>query len=143
VHPEEEAMSLNKHVANESIVPTTPALNLAVVCGHLSRVPEELPLASGDVLVRYEVTVPRADERAETVPVVAVSPPAHARDLDAGTEVVVVGRTRRRFWSAGGATRSQVEVLATTVVAARRRAGATRALAGAVATLEAFAHDEE
>ena len=41
------------------------------------------------------------------------------RDLDPGTEVVVVGRTRRRFWSAGGATRSQVEVLATTVVPAR------------------------
>ena len=84
----------------------TPALNLAVVCGHLSRVPEEVPLASGDVLVRYEVTIPQVDERADTVPVVALSPPAHARGLDAGTEVVVVGRTRRRFWSAGGATRS-------------------------------------
>ena len=118
-------------------------LNLAVVRGHLSRPSEAVPLASGDVLVRYEVTVPQADARADTVPVVAVSPPAHARDLDAGTEVVVVGRTRRRFWSAAGATRSQVEILADTVVAARRRAGATRALVGAVATLEAFAHQEE
>ena len=95
------------------------------------------------MLVRYEVTVPAADQRADTVPVVAVSPPAHARGLEAGTAVVVVGRTRRRFWSAGGATRCQVEVLATTVVAARRRAGRTRALARAVATLEAFAHQEE
>ena len=119
-----------------------PTLNLAVVCGHLSRAPEEVPLASGDLLVRYEVTVPQPDEKADTVPVVAVSPPAHARGLDAGTEVVVVGRTRRRFWSAGGATRSQVEVLATSVVPARRRAGATRALDGAVATLEAFAPRE-
>jgi single-strand DNA-binding protein len=129
--------------ATEAIVPTPPTLNLAVVCGHLSRAPEEVALASGDVLVRYEVTVPQADQRADTVPVVAVSPPAHARDLEPGTQVVVVGRTRRRFWSAGGATRSQVEVLATTVVAARRRAGATRALDGAVATLEVFAHQEE
>jgi single-strand DNA-binding protein len=129
--------------AIEATVPATPTLNLAVVCGHLSRAPEEVPLASGDVLVRYEVTVPQADERADTLPVVAISPPAHARGLEAGAEVVVVGRTRRRFWSAGGATRSQVEVLATTVVAARRRAGATRALDGAVATLEAFAHQEE
>jgi hypothetical protein len=121
----------------------TPTLNLAVVCGHLSRAPEEIPLASGDLLVRYEVTIPQADERADTVPVVAISPPAAARGLDAGVDVVVVGRTRRRFWSAGGATRSQVEVLATTILPARRRAGATRALDGAVATLEAFAHDEE
>jgi len=120
-----------------------PTLNLAVLAGHLSRASEEVPLASGDLLVRYEVTVPQPDERADTVPVVAVSPPAHARHLEAGTEVVVVGRTRRRFWSAGGATRSQVEVLATAIVPARRRAGATRALDGAVATLEAFAHQEE
>ena len=123
--------------------PVVPTLNLAVLRGHLSRAAEEVALASGDLLVRYEVTVPRADERADTVPVVAVSPPAHARGLDAGTEVVVVGRTRRRFWSAGGATRSQVEVLARAVVPARRRAGATRALAQALATLEAFAHHEE
>jgi single-strand DNA-binding protein len=118
-------------------------LNLAVLRGRLSRAPEEVALASGDLLVRYEVTVPRADERADTVPVVAVSPPAHARGLEPGTEVVVVGRTRRRFWSAGGATRSQVEVLATEVVPARRKAGRTRALARALATLEVFAHQEE
>jgi len=123
--------------------PVVPTLNLAVLRGHLSRAPEEVALASGDLLVRYEVTVPRADERADTVPVVAVSPPAHARGLDAGTEVLVVGRTRRRFWSAGGATRSQVEVLARAVVPARRRAGATRAVGQALATLEAFAHQEE
>ena len=120
-----------------------PTLNLAVLCGHLSRAPEEVALASGDLLVRYEVTVPRSDERADTVPVVAVSPPAHARGLEPGTEVVVVGRTRRRFWSAGGATRSQVEVLATDVLPARRKAGRTRALARALATLEVFVHQEE
>ena len=119
------------------------AMNLAVVCGRLSRAPEEVPLASGDLLVRYEVTVPQQDEKADTLPVVAISPPTHARGLDAGAEVVVVGRTRRRFWSAGGATRSQVEVLATTVVLARRRATATRAVDEAVATLKEFAHEEE
>jgi len=124
-------------------VPTVPTLNLAVLRGHLSRAAEEVALASGDLLVRYEVTVPRVDERADTVPVVAVDPPAHARGLEPGTEVVVVGRTRRRFWSAGGATRSQVEVLATDVVPTRRKAGRTRALAKALATLEVFAHQEE
>ena len=127
--------------------PTTdvaiPALNLAVLRGHLSRAPEEVTLASGDLLVRYELTVPRPDARADTVPVVALSPPTYARGLEPGTEVVVVGRTRRRFWSAGGSTRSQVEVLATDVVPARRKAGRTRALARALATLEVFAHQEE
>jgi single-strand DNA-binding protein len=121
----------------------TPSLNLALLVGHLSREPEEVALASGDLLVRYEVTVPRPDERADTVPVVAVSPPAFARGLEAGTEVVVVGRTRRRFWSAGGATRSQVEVQATDVVPTRRKATATRAVGRAFATLEAFATQEE
>lgn len=124
-------------------MPDPRPVNLAVLSGHLSRTPEEVPLASGDLLVRYELTVPRPDERADTVPVVAVSPPAHARGLDAGTEVLVVGRTRRRFWSAGGATRSQVEVLAAEVVPTRRRAGATRALRRALATLEGFADQEE
>jgi single-strand DNA-binding protein len=114
------------------------SLNIVLLSGHLSRDPEEVPLESGDVLIRYEVTVPRPDERAETVPVVAVSPPAAARGLEAGDEVVVSGRVRRRFWSAGGATRSRVEVVATEVVPARRRAAATRVRARALATLEAF-----
>ena len=52
--------------------------------------------------------------------------------------VMVVG-----FWSAGGATRSQVEVLATEVVPTRRRAGVTRALRRALATLTGFADQEE
>jgi single-strand DNA-binding protein len=112
-------------------------LNLAVLVGHLSRPPDEVLLTSGDTLVRYDVTVPRADERADTVPVVAVSPPAHARGLGAGAEVLVVGRVRRRFFSAGGATRARVEVLADEVVPLRRRAAVGRALTRAVATLEA------
>ena len=87
--------------------------------------------------------MPRPDARADPVPVVALSPPTYARGLEPGTEVVVVGRTRRRFWSAGGSTRSQVEVLATDVVPARRRAGRTRALARALATLDVSVHQEE
>jgi single-strand DNA-binding protein len=113
-------------------------INLAVLTGHLSRPPEEVPLTSGDVLVRYELTVPRPDERAETVPVVAVSPPAYARALEVGAEVVVLGRVRRRFYSVGGTTRSRVEVVATDVVPTRRRVTVTRALERALATLGAF-----
>ena len=32
--------------------PVVPTLNLAVLRGHLSRAPEEVALASGDLLVR-------------------------------------------------------------------------------------------
>ena len=122
---------------------SVPVPNLTVLRGHLSRDPEERPLDSGALLVRYELTVPGPTTRAETVPVVAVDPPAAARGLAGGTEVVVVGRTRRRFWSARGATRSQVEVVADQVVPTRRRAASTRALARALATLDAFGHHEE
>ena len=71
--------------------PVVPTLNLAVLRGHLSRAPEEVALASGDLLVRYEVTVPRADERADTVPVVAVSPPAQC----------LMRVSMRRSWTRG------------------------------------------
>lgn len=123
--------------------PEPAGLNLAVLVGHLSRDAEERTLGSGAVLVRYELTVPRPGERADTVPVVAVDPPAAGRGLSAGTEVVVAGRTRRRFWSAGGVTRSGVEVVAERVVPTRRRVGSTRVLTEALATLGSFADHEE
>lgn len=104
--------------------------NLAVVIGTLSRVPEEVPLASGDLLVRYEVTVPHEDQRADTVPVVAVNP-KHP-PLSASQRVFVVGKTRRRFWSAGGATRSQVEVLAASVMPLHDGHGTNRAAVAAL-----------
>jgi single-strand DNA-binding protein len=44
---------------------------------------------------------------------------------------VVVGRVRRRFYRAGGATQSRTEVVAETVVAARQAKRAATALASA------------
>lgn len=115
--------------------PNPTPTNVTVLIGHLSRPAEEITLSSGDALVRYELTVRRDGERADTVPVVAISPPATVRALEAGTEVVVTGRVRRRFFSTGGTTVSRVEVLADEVVPARRRAAAGRAVARAVAAL--------
>ncbi len=40
-------------MTERSPVPVVPALNLAVLRGHLSRAPEEVALASGDLLVGY------------------------------------------------------------------------------------------
>lgn len=106
---------------------TTPTtgLNLVVVRGHLSSDPVQRELPSGDVLHSYELTVRSGDLPADTVPVVllAGTPP---KNLSRGCEVVVVGRVRRRFFRAGGATASRTEVVAERIVAARR----TRAVDG-------------
>ncbi len=106
-------------------------MNVTVVTGHLSRPPEHRVLPSGDELVAFEVTVPRVDARAESVPVVWLGAPVGAAHLAAGEEVLVVGRVRRRFYRSGGATQSRTEIVAEQVVPTRRAATARKALARA------------
>lgn len=98
--------------------------NLVVLRGHLSSPPRVRELPSGSSLMQLEVTTPSCEgEPAVSVPVVWFDPPARC-GLDAtspaSTEVVVHGSVRRRFFRAGGATVSRTEVVATTVVPARR-----------------------
>jgi single-strand DNA-binding protein len=109
-------------------------MNVAILRGHLSRPPEHRLLPSGDAVANYDVTIRRAGERAETVPVAWVGAPASAADLDVDDEVIVVGRVRRRFFRAGGTTQSRTEVVAERVVPTRRRARAAQAVAAALAT---------
>ncbi len=115
--------------------------NVVVLRGTLSREPEPRALPSGDTVVAYDVTVRAAAAegapgRAESVPVAWFDPPALAWSLAAGDEVVVVGRVRRRFFRAGGATASRTEVVADRVVPARAAARVRAALAAALAPLE-------
>lgn len=110
-------------------------MNVVVLRGHLSRPPEHRTLPSGDSLVAYEVTVQRPGERAESVPVVCIGA-ASGADLEPDTEVLVVGRVRRRFFRAGGSTQSRTEVVAEGVVPTRLQKRATRLLAGAVQALD-------
>ncbi|WP_436796141.1 hypothetical protein [Actinospongicola halichondriae] len=93
---------------------------VTVVTGTLSSDPVTTDLASGSVLVRYEVTSRHADGT-DTAPVVWYDPPRPPA-LQAGDRVVVTGRVRRRFYRAGGATRSSTEIVAASV----SREGATR-----------------
>ena len=97
-------------------------MNRVFLRGRLSRPAQQRVLESGTVIVNYEVTVTRDDGPADTVPVMWADPPANAGAdaFDAGDEVVVVGRVRRRFFRAGGGTQSRTEVVADVVVAARR-----------------------
>ncbi len=64
-----------------------------------------------------DVTVRSDEGPAESVPVAWFEAPAAADGGTVGDEVVVVGRVRRRFFRAGGATASRTEVVATTVLA--------------------------
>jgi len=102
--------------------------NVVVLIGRLARPAETRELPSGDRLVAYEVTVDRPGERPETVPVVWVGAPASAGDHDVDERMVVIGRVRRRFYRAGGATQSRTEVVAEAVVNARHAKRAAAAL---------------
>ena len=113
-------------------------MNLVVLRGTLSRPPVTRDLRSGDLLVTYEVTTPgRTGEAATSVPVVWFAPPPGAADLDEGTEVVVVGVVRRRFFGgASGATQSRTEVVADKVLRASRAKAVERAVLDALGAAE-------
>jgi single-strand DNA-binding protein len=106
-------------------------MNVVIVRGRLSRPPEHRDLPSGDTVVSYEVTVERPGERSESVPVVWHAPPPRALDLEPDTEVVAVGRVRRRFFRARGAIQSRTEVVADAVVPARQATRVRQLLAAA------------
>ena len=103
--------------------------NVVVLQGVLARPAQDVELPSGSRLLSLEVTVRRPEGPAEPVPVAWFDPPAWATSLDAGAEVVVSGRVRRRFFRAGGLTQSRTEVVANRVV----RAGATTRVAALLA----------
>lgn len=112
-------------------------MNVTILRGCLSRPPEPRALPSGDLLIAFEVTVPAAgDRKAESVPVVWFDAPTAAGQLPPDTEVVVVGRVRRRFFRAGGTTQSRTEVVADQVVPARQVKRAERVVLGALQSVE-------
>ncbi len=111
--------------------------NIVVLIGRLARPASVRQLPSGDSLVEYQLTVPRPGQRAESVPVVWEHPPASAVDHDTDTEVVVVGRVRRRFFRSATRTESRTEVVADVVVPARQAKRVRAALAGAQTRIEA------
>lgn len=91
-------------------------LNLVVLRGRLARPAEDRLLPSGSRLVALEVTVARSEGPSESVPVAWFDAPAVAASWDVGRHVLVVGRVRRRFFRAGGATQSRTEVVADSIV---------------------------
>jgi single-strand DNA-binding protein len=107
-------------------------VNRIVLEGRLSQEPEEKSLPSGDVLVVLRVVVRRPDgARVDSIEVAVGPPPArgHRRapgqaltrtvrrsaSLRAGDRVRVEGHLERRFWRAGGAPRTRMQVVASEV----------------------------
>jgi single-strand DNA-binding protein len=109
-------------------------MNITIVRGALSRPPQSRTLPSGDVLVSYDITVPGTDDRAaESVPVVWFGASPAAQAFEPETEVLAVGRVRRRFFRAGGSTQSRTEVVAEAVVPVRQAKRAARVARAALA----------
>jgi hypothetical protein len=119
-----------------------PTRNLVLVRGTLSGPPRPRELPSGSLVVAYDVTVPRPDgSRADTVPVSWFDPPSAATALDAGEEVVVLGRVSRRFFRQAGGTGSRTDVVADAVLPLRRKAQARRVMDQAADTVTAMRED--
>jgi hypothetical protein len=116
-----------------------PSLNLCLVRGECSADPELRILASGTRLAVLSVRVRTTGAPATSVPVAVWDPPAAVEALQAGTEVVVLGRVVRRFFrTAAGGPGSRVEVQAELVAPAGDRRKLTQALRRAERVLDAL-----
>jgi len=93
--------------------------NVVVLRGRVNRPPVERVLPSGDRVAAIDVTVPGGvsgatsgqRSRSESVPLAWFDAPAWAADLEPGTEILVSGRVRRRFFRAGPLVQSRTEVI--------------------------------
>lgn len=110
--------------------------NLVILRGALARPAAQIELPSGTRMATLEVTVRRPEGPAEGVPVSWSDPPAWVTVADTGTEVMVLGRVRRRFFRAGGVTQSRTEVVAARVVRLSNRRQVSALLAEAARGLE-------
>ena len=110
-------------------------VNLAVVRGTVSSPPEVRVLPSDTRLVQLQLTT-RLETETLSMPVSVFSPAAWVEALEPGDEIVVVGRVRRRFFRAGGATASRVELDAEVVARGSDRRRVEAVLRRANAALE-------
>ena len=111
--------------------------NVAVVSGSIVRSPQERIAGDGQPILSFEVRVRRIDGLVEVVPVAWPEHSLATAGFEPGTEVVVVGRVRQRFFRSGGATQSRTELVAEAVIGARQHTAVRKALARAAGRLVA------
>jgi single-stranded DNA-binding protein len=109
--------------------------NLTVLVGTLARPPERRELPSGDSVLGLEVSTRVDGGPLETANVAWHGAPAAAERWLDGEQVLVVGRTRRRFFRVAGRTESRTEVVAAVAMPTRRAVAARSALEAAAGTL--------
>lgn len=110
-----------------------PGVNEVRLVGRLTSVPVVVDLPSGDALVSFRVSVPRSPggarsagstsgQRVDSIPCSAWTPALRRRIAGwrPGDTVEVAGAVCCRFYQAGGATRSRVEVVASSAKIIRR-----------------------
>ena len=103
----------------------TDTANIAVLRGAVRGEPVTRVLPSGGVVVQFDVSTAvrsRGTVTHTSVPVAWADPSsASMACVVDGNELVVVGTVQRRFFRVGGATQSRTEVVAESVIPARRR----------------------
>jgi single-strand DNA-binding protein len=116
-------------------------MNIVVLAGRLSSPPRCTELPSGDVRWSFELSCPSdasaalpgvaapGEQVVLSVPVAVAHGVPGIERYDTGTELVVAGVVRRRFYRAGGATQSRTEVVAQAVVPVTPRRPRSRAIA--------------
>jgi hypothetical protein len=115
-------------------------MNVAILRGRLSSPPRQQELRSGDLLVSLEVTTGGEKGQKASVPVAWFSKVAPPK-WDTGTEVVIVGTVRRRFFRpGGGGTASRTEVVADQVLVASRGSRIAKHVEAAIVALDELAH---
>ena len=114
-------------------------MNQAIIRGTLSSEPELRVLASGATLATIQLTTRPAEGAAISVPVSISEPPSWIEASQPGDEVVVIGSVRRRFFRAGGATASRVEVEASHVAKATDKRALRKAVRAAQQTVDDLA----
>ncbi len=87
-----------------------------VLHGAVRAVPVVKELASGDVLVSFDLRVPGPDGKGAAVPVSWIGSAERAPEVVADEAVVVVGQVSRRFFQTRTGSASRVDVRANQIV---------------------------
>ena len=114
--------------------PALDATNVVLLDGVVAGEPRRRQWPSGDGVMELDVTT-RGAAGTCSVPVVWFDPPPAGAALEPGSEVVVLGCARRRFFRAGGVTQSRTEVVAARIARRDRRRDVVRLRAGLVELL--------
>jgi single-strand DNA-binding protein len=109
--------------------------NVVVLRGVLAAEPRRRELPSGSVIAQFDFTT-RDEGGTQTVPVAWFDPPSWSAELEPGSELLVIGSVRRRFFRAAGGTQSRTEVVVEKVVPARRGRDTRRAVEVVCRTLQ-------